>query len=98
MSTEQELSRDELPDEYVPVSLVAAKSRPRPVRYGVGIRTGVSNMGMTHGPFPSLQSALDVVPGHAASCVIRFNSDGTEEVLYRWNRAGTRWVRAKGTG
>jgi hypothetical protein len=94
MSAEQELSRgDELPENYTPKSLRGHQTKPRQVTYAIGIRHGASNMGMAHGPYPSLQTALEVVPEHAASCVVRYTADGTDEVLYRWDRTNDRWVR-----
>jgi len=52
------------PDRWVPTSLrPVEEERPEPdPMYGVGVETAPGRHGMTHGPFPELEQALEVVP------------------------------------
>jgi hypothetical protein len=94
--------KDDLPEEYVPKTLRKEEPTPRDkVIYAVGHRDGLATYGMTDGPFPTLEEALEVAPSDdAKNCVVlRLNKDGTDEVLYHWHvgRGGVRtWRRWKG--
>lgn len=84
--------------EYVPTALrPAPPPPPRPVTYGCGFAgddDGLS-IGMFAGPFPDLQTALEVVPLAVPAkardaVVVRFNADSTDSIVARWE--GDRWV------
>ena len=90
---------EKLPEEHQPSSLRDPKSKVREVAYGYGYMCvgADKNFGMFAGPFPNLRDALESVPeenriANTAS-VIRFNEDGTEEVLYRWYPIAGIWKR-----
>lgn len=105
---------DDLPAEYVPKSLRPPEPQERDrVMYACGWETvwagdkPTASYGMFAGPFPRVESALEVVPEKARSLteiaqgrtpvIVRFNLDGTDEVIYRWyvSRTGTPcWRRA----
>lgn len=85
---------DDLPDEYIPTALrLDELPRREQVVYACGYERKPNSFGMFHGPNPDLYEMLEVVPDEPdnSPCLIRFNLDGTDEVLYRW-RDG-RWVR-----
>lgn len=102
-------SNKNLPDEYVPKSLQEPEPVSREVAYGIGVgkkwfrknnKMIPISFGMTHGPYPTLEETLDVVPDDEYRCqektfVIRFNKDGTDDVLYQWDANRDRWVRFK---
>jgi len=84
----------ELPQRYVPKMLGTEDKRmetPRPIVYGVGIEHRPGDFGMTHGLTTDVKEMLEVVPDEVFEagsgvrvCLLRFNSDGTEQVLYVW--------------
>lgn len=96
------MSDHELPERYVPSELRPDRPSGRDrVAYAIGFRQPdkKASYAMTHGPFPTLKDALETVPNRGfdqqeASCIIRFNKDGTDEELYRWK--GGAWVRWQG--
>ena len=94
--------KDDLPDSWVPTELRPDELKPRErVVYACGCRTGVASFGMFHGPFPTLEEALNVVPAEEDKnpVIVRFNKDGTDEVIYYWfvGRDGSKmWKRCKG--
>lgn len=91
----------ELPDRYVPAALGIDSERvdvPRPIMYGIGNEYSPNEFGMTHGLSPDPREMLEVVPDEVFRpqssvriCLLRFNSDGTEEVLYTWHNSA--WHR-----
>ena len=91
------VSKDvELPIEYIPTSLRKPKPQARPeVLYGCGYEETPGSFGMFHGPNPNVEQMLEVVPDDSIKkpCLIRFNKNGTDEVLYRWHQ--DRWIRTK---
>jgi len=95
------MKKDDLPDEYVPTSLRPEKPEPRDhVEYAVGYEEKPGSYGMTDGPSPSLQEMLEVVPDEPRKwpCVVRFNKDGTDEILYRWDWKKGCWKRGSSGG
>jgi hypothetical protein len=84
-----------MPSEYVPGSLKPEeKQKPREVRYGIGQDDGKGGVGMSYGIFPNLQQALDIYPGYIGNYLLfRFNSNGSDELLYTWN--GEKWILEK---
>ena len=99
------MTDENLPDEYTPKELRPrlhpAAQEHRQVLYAVGMRDGSTHYGMTHGPVPDLQTMLDVVPysDDGRFCLIRFNRDGTDEVLYRFRKTEKnptpKWIRER---
>ncbi len=66
----------------------------RRLAYGIGIEHEPGSFGMTDGPFFELKVALETVPFPSEdrkSCIIQFNKDGTDSVLYRWKTDS--WIR-----
>lgn len=59
--------------------------------YAIGQDDGNGGCGMWHGPDPSEQDMLDVEGRDENSVIIRFNTDGTDEEMYRW--AVMEWIR-----
>lgn len=79
--------------EYVPTCLRESvkKQEDRRTLYGIGRKDdGAESYGMTHGPTVDETEMLEEVPLAGNSFIIRFNRDGTENVLWKW--AGDRWV------
>ena len=52
--------------------------------FGIGIECESNSFGMCHGPFLTLKEALEIVP-EDKSVIIRFNRNGTEDILYFWD-------------
>lgn len=75
--------------EYIPLSLRLPKLKERPVMYGIGIAQLDESFGMTHGPSENVDRLLDEV-GDNGSYIIRFNSDGTDDVIWKWSK--DRWL------
>ena len=79
--------------EYEPIEFVPGSrrhSRALLRAYGIGVEREPRCWGMWAGPFERLDDALDR-PGREArkDAIIRFNEDGSEDVLYRWT--GSSW-------
>lgn len=99
------LTDDQLPEKYTPCSLQPPKSEPRKeVVFALGEETrstvvGKASYAIWHGPNPDLEEMLEVVGKSNKSCIVRFNLDGTDEVLYRWtqyrNGKPPCWVKEK---
>jgi hypothetical protein len=55
----------------------------------------LSSYGMFAGPSPNLEDMLDIVPQEDTrrAYVIRFNVNGTDDELYRWNPLKEVWRR-----
>jgi hypothetical protein len=82
----------ELPDSYKPGSLSANHNSRKEVIYAIGIEHKPNSFGMTHGPHSDIKEMLEVCP-EPKSALIRFNLDGTEDVLYRWDETNETWVK-----
>ena len=81
-----------LPDSYVPTKLRPSEPEFREeVMYAIGTEHKRGEFGMWQGPNPELIEMLEVVGKSRRDCILRFNLDGTDEVLYRWH--GDRWVK-----
>ena len=79
--------------EWVPTCLreSAKKQEERKTVYGIGRKDdGAESYGMTHGPTVDEIEMLEIVPEAENSFIFRFNSDWTEDCLWKW--AGDRWV------
>jgi len=84
---------DGLPGRWVPTSLRAAEKEPEPdPMYGVGVEAALGRSGMTHGPFPELEQALEVVPEDTGLPTFVLLLPGDNR-LYEW--AGDSWVKIR---
>lgn len=59
--------------------------------YAIGQDEGDGGYGMWDGPNPSLREMLEVIGRDTNSVIIRFNVDGTDEVIYRWYTEWKQW-------
>ena len=84
-----------LPTSYKPSSLVPSKDKKRKkVMYAIGYHQGKSSYGMAYGPTDQLKEMLEIVPDEKdPAFIFRFNADGTDEHLYKWNKKREAWVR-----
>jgi len=74
----------ELPKEYIPTSLIDERKSERKITmYGIGIEDSPHEFGMIHGPNENLKKMLEII-GENKYHIIRFNKDGTEDILYKW--------------
>jgi len=89
------------PEVYIPSSLRENQGLDKQdqVMYAIGqeIISSVVEYRMWDGPNTSLEEMLEVVGRDANSVIIRFNKDGTDEVLYRWNGTEECWVKELNT-
>jgi len=83
---------NELPKSYTP-SLYGPPTveKRNEVVYAAGYEEKPGSFGMYDGPTPSLQEILESIPCGVNPCVIRFNLDGSEQVLYRWDDTDNSW-------
>jgi len=63
----------------------------RVLEYAIGQDNGEGRYGMWYGPNPLLVEMLDGDGRDKNSVIIRFNPDGTDEIIYRWTASG--WVK-----
>lgn len=54
------------------------------VKYAIGQEDGEGSYGMWDGPSPSLADMLSTIGRDKNSVIIRFNKDGTDNLIYRW--------------
>jgi len=78
-------------DECLWIDRTICTESMRPLSYAVGIEHAPGQYGMTDGPFPTIHFALQVL-GQNKGRIIRFNSDGTDTVIFRWHK--NRWRRS----
>lgn len=97
--------------EYVPKALRPAELEPREqITYAIGDEQKPGSFAMWLGPTLDIGELLEVVPDRehtlvdglkrmrTNSCIIRFNLDGTDTILYRWktftgkSNQSPRWV------
>lgn len=83
------MTKENLPDEYVPIGIRDLK---RKTMYGIGTEYTPGEFGMIDGPNSNIYELLDKVCGNG-DCIIRFNEDGTDDVLFRW--VEDRWKLSK---
>jgi len=80
-------------DEYIPTALRQEeflRPEPRPEAWAVGLEHDIHEHGMTDGPFPTEEEALETV-GERKARIVHFFSDGTHEIVWAWHK--DRWVR-----
>ena len=105
-AVDHHLPDTDLPETWVPNALRLYEDQrisPRGTMYACGYQGDErkNEFGMFWGPMPDLEAALDVVPGlfdgeevrNRKACILRFNSNGTDEVLYEWSEARQLWRR-----
>jgi len=59
--------------------------------YAAGYEEKPGSFGMYDGPTLSLHQILESIPNGPNPCIIRFNLDGSEQVLYRWDDNDRSW-------
>ena len=75
-----------LPESFSPSSYGPPQIEKRnEVVYAAGYEEKPGSFGMFDGPTPSLMEILESVPCGTNPCIIRFNLDGSDDVLYRWD-------------
>lgn len=79
--------------EYVPMQFRPEKREVREVMYAIGTEHSPGEFGMCHGPHPDENEMLEKVGMSRKDCIIRFNEDGTDEVIWRWS--GDSWINLK---
>lgn len=77
------------PDFYRPRTLRDVEPESRELAYGIGYDHGDGTFGMTHGPC-ALEVLLEIV-GEYRSVLVRFNADGSDDVVYRWDDVARGW-------
>jgi hypothetical protein len=71
-----------LPLKHIP-SVIQKKyhlTEQREVAYAIAIE---NQIGLTDGPFFEIDQLLETI-GEEKSVIIRFNADGTDDILYHW--------------
>jgi len=61
------------------------------VMYGIGQDDGNGGIGMWHGPTPNEKEMLAEDGKDDKSVIVRFNEDGTDDIIYRWTCG--EWMR-----
>jgi DNA polymerase len=79
------------PVEYIPERLRPQRKILRKRMFGIGIPNGDAGFGMVNGPTEILKEMLDNVPSDIKSVIIRFNEDGSDDVIFKWEL--NRWIR-----
>lgn len=102
------LPATDLPDIYVPQALLPLEDReilPPQVTYSCGYKNDRLRdlfwFEIFWGPNPELKRALNVLPSLFYSTIarernayiLRYNSNGTEDVLYEWSHKRSLWRR-----
>ncbi|MFA5766893.1 MAG: hypothetical protein WC919_03155 [Candidatus Paceibacterota bacterium] len=83
---------NELPASYTPsIYGPPAVEKRNEIVYAAGYEEKPGSFGMYDGPTPSLQEILESIPCGVNPCIIRFNLDGSEQVLYRWDDDDRSW-------
>jgi len=77
--------------EYTPRHLRPVKPEPTRERmFAIGEEHRPHEFGMWHGPNRKEEEMLEIEGKSSKSCIIRFNEDYTEDVIWRWHR--DRWI------
>jgi hypothetical protein len=77
----------ELPEKYIPDILRPSEKEklPRKLMFGIGqLKENDGEIGMWEGPNPRILNMLDVPGRDINSVIIKFNTDGTHSLMYRW--------------
>ena len=84
----------ELPSSYSPYAVNVEERHE--VVYAAGYEENPGSFGMFAGPTPHVKDLLDSIPreNHGFdACIIRFNLDGSDDVVYRWDEIQFIWKR-----
>ena len=76
--------------EYIPLELRKEINKSRKVAYAIGVEEDSESFAMTNGPASKELIMLETVPTKENSFIIRFNSDYTEDILWKWKE--DRWI------
>ena len=76
--------------EYIPLELRKEINKSRKVAYAIGVEKDSGCFAMTNGPASKELIMLETVPIKENSFIIRFNSDYTEDILWKWKE--DRWI------
>ena len=76
--------------EYIPLKLKKEINKSRKVAYAIGVEEDSGCFAMTNGPTSKESIMLETVPTKENSFIIRFNSDYTEDILWKWKE--DRWI------
>ena len=76
--------------EYIPSKLRKETKKLRKVFYAIGVKEDSESFAMTNGPASKELIMLETVPTKENSFIIRFNSDYTEDILWKWKE--DRWI------
>ncbi|MCK9558103.1 MAG: hypothetical protein M0R50_08710 [Candidatus Cloacimonetes bacterium] len=87
MKPDDKLEKSHTPSSLKPDKIVYRKE----VIYATGYEKAPLSFGMWAGPTPILAEMLEMVPNGPNPCIIRFNIDGTDDVLYRWDDKHNDW-------
>ena len=85
---------NELPESYTPSIYGPPVVKKRnEVVYAAGYEEQPGSFGMFDGPTPSLIEILESIPCGTNPCIVRFNLDGSDDVLYRWDDTKHIWKK-----
>ena len=76
--------------EYIPSKLRKEINKSRKVAYAIGVEEDSGCFAMTNRPTSNESIMLEKVPTKENSFIIRFNSDYTEDILWKWKE--DRWI------
>ena len=79
--------------EHIPGEFKEGTLKEEQVVYVIGTEHRPGEFGVWHGPNPDEKEMLEVFGGSRKDCIIRFNLDGTSDVIWRWS--GSRWISMK---
>ena len=63
----------------------------RGIRFGIGTDEGSGSFAMSFGPTVTEIECLDEI-GERNQVIIKFHSDGTDEIMWRWDHDADCWV------
>jgi len=89
-------------ESYIPTSLRQIIEKEKILRetgYGIGqLKEYDNEIGMWHGPNSNLMDMLNTPGQDDNFVVIKFASDGTNSIIYRWYSKGNCWRKARKVG
>jgi len=80
-------------ETYQPTVLRPRKKVKREVMYAIGEDDEQGGYGMWAGPVPDEGRMLETIGKSNKSCLIRFNEDDTDEVIWKWNNDDEVWEK-----
>ena len=82
-------------ETHTPSCLRPVMHPSKEVSYGIGEQHQPNSFGMWAGLVTSEFQVLEMVGKSDKSCIIQFNLDGTDEVVWQWDDNRNYWVRPK---